>query len=80
MICSGNIAFPPRLRLLSEIILISAVRQFSLWLMVPIGFMTFVVGVYSLVLYRYIQHGSERRVRVGGKLLGPSFILIRFLL
>lgn len=49
-------------------------------MLVPIGFMAFVVGVYSLCLYAYIQHGGEGGVRVAGKILGFDCILLRFLL
>lgn len=80
LMCSSNMAFPPRLRLLAEIWLIVCIVFFSLWLLVPVGFITFVVGVYSLILYRYIQHGAGGEGSFGGKLLRVNFLLMRFLL
>lgn len=80
LMCSGNMAFPPTLSLIAEILLMSALVRLSMCLMVPMGFMAFVVGVYSLILYRYIQHGGEVELRQSGKLLSPDFIVIRFLL
>lgn len=44
------------------------------------GFIAFVVGVYSLILYRYSQHGNSVELGQGGKLLGFDFIVIVFLL
>lgn len=80
LMCSRNMAFPPRLRLLSEIILMVSLGGVSLWVLVPTGLIAFVVGVYSLCLYAYIQHGRERRVRVAGEVLSFDYMLLRFLL
>ena len=57
-----------------------ALVGFSLWLMFPLGLIIFVVGVYSLILYGYSQHGEECELGFGGKLLGFDYIIITFLL
>lgn len=80
LLCSGNISFPPSLSLLSEIFLMRALTGVSLWFIIPMGAIVFVVGVYSLILYRYSQHGSEVESTQGGKLLGFDFIVMSFLL
>lgn len=41
--------------------------------------MVFVVGVYSLIVYSYIQHGSSRKLMVVGSVLGVDYVLVRFL-
>ena len=57
-----------------------ALTGVSLWFIIPMGAIVFVVGVYSLILYRYSQHGSEVESTQGGKLLGFDFIVMSFLL
>lgn len=80
LLCSGNMSFPPSLSLLSEIFLMRALTGVSLWFIIPMGAIVFVVGVYSLILYRYSQHGGEVESTQGGKLLGFDFIVMSFLL
>lgn len=80
LISSANIAFPPSLRLLSELLLIMSIVSVSLWLMVPIGLIVFVTGAYSLILYSCVQHGSGSRLRGVGGILGIDHLLIRCLL
>nr|YP_010688218.1 NADH dehydrogenase subunit 4 [Pillucina pisidium (Dunker, 1860)]WBR65412.1 NADH dehydrogenase subunit 4 [Pillucina pisidium (Dunker, 1860)] len=80
LLCSSNMSFPPSLSLLAEIFLMVALTGLSLYLMVPIGCMVFMVGIYSLLLYSYPQHGGEVELSCGGKLLGSDYMVMAFLL
>lgn len=77
---SRNMAFPPSLRLLRELILMMSVVSISYWFIVPLSLIVFITGVYSLVLYSYIQHGPKSRLLVRGGVLGVDFMLVTFLL
>lgn len=48
--------------------------------MIPLSLIVFITGVYSLVLYSYIQHGPKRRLLVRGRILGTDYMLVTFLL
>lgn len=48
--------------------------------MVPLGFIVFVTGVYSLILYSLIQHGRIRGLRLGGSVLRSSYMTISLIL
>nr|QIV24674.1 NADH dehydrogenase subunit 4 [Cacodacnus planicollis] len=57
LLCSSNMAAPPSLNLLGEIILINSIVGFS-WLgMIFLSMMSFFSAVYSLFLYSFSQHG-----------------------
>nr|AML26814.1 NADH dehydrogenase subunit 4 [Erotylidae sp. BMNH 1274780] len=58
LFCSSNMAAPPSLNLLSEIMLINSLVGWSVILMVFIMFISFFSAVYSLYLYSYSQHGK----------------------
>lgn len=73
-------AFPPRVGLLGEIILIFRLTSYYIWFMVPLGFIVFVTGVYSLILYSLIQHGRIRGLRMRGSLLRSRYITIALIL
>nr|YP_010487104.1 NADH dehydrogenase subunit 4 [Eupatorus hardwickei]UWI70888.1 NADH dehydrogenase subunit 4 [Eupatorus hardwickei] len=53
-----NMAAPPSLNLLGEIMLINSLISWSNWTMVFIMFMSFFSAAYSLYLYSYTQHGK----------------------
>nr|APX39424.1 NADH dehydrogenase subunit 4 [Altica palustris] len=58
MLLSSNMASPPSLNLVSEIILINSLVGFSFLNMLTLSFMSFFSAAYSLFLYSYTQHGS----------------------
>nr|QIZ12670.1 NADH dehydrogenase subunit 4 [Acanthopleura echinata] len=58
LLCSANMAAPPSLNLLSEIVMISAILYISFWFFLPLAVMSFLVAVYSLFLYTSTQHGQ----------------------
>lgn len=76
LFCSSNIAFPPRARLLGEVMLIVSLVSYYCWFMVPLGLMVFITGVYCIVLYSSIQHGRVRGLVGSGVLVGSSFMTI----
>nr|YP_010987645.1 NADH dehydrogenase subunit 4 [Oxytelus piceus]WON66064.1 NADH dehydrogenase subunit 4 [Oxytelus piceus] len=58
LLSSSNMAAPPSLNLLSEIILLSSLISWSKILMIMLMIMSFFSAAYSLFLYSYSQHGS----------------------
>nr|YP_010443292.1 NADH dehydrogenase subunit 4 [Anomala russiventris]UTE83820.1 NADH dehydrogenase subunit 4 [Anomala russiventris] len=53
-----NMAAPPSLNLLGEIMLINSLVSWSSWTMVFLALMSFFSAAYSLFLYSYSQHGK----------------------
>nr|YP_009971768.1 NADH dehydrogenase subunit 4 [Cucujus kempi]QNG56478.1 NADH dehydrogenase subunit 4 [Cucujus kempi] len=58
LFCCFNMAAPPSLNLLGEIILINSLVSFSSLNMLALMLMSFFGAVYSLFLYSYSQHGK----------------------
>nr|UEE94330.1 NADH dehydrogenase subunit 4 [Cucujus costatus] len=58
LFCCCNMAAPPSLNLLGEIILINSLVSFSSLNMIMLMLMSFFSAVYSLFLYSYSQHGK----------------------
>nr|YP_009573029.1 NADH dehydrogenase subunit 4 [Podagricomela nigricollis]QBF44006.1 NADH dehydrogenase subunit 4 [Podagricomela nigricollis] len=58
LLLSSNMAAPPSLNLLSEIILINSLVSVSQMNMICLSFMSFFSAAYSLFLYSYTQHGQ----------------------
>nr|YP_010834389.1 NADH dehydrogenase subunit 4 [Luperomorpha xanthodera]WFQ81658.1 NADH dehydrogenase subunit 4 [Luperomorpha xanthodera] len=57
LLISSNMAAPPSLNLVSEIILINSLVGFNYFTMLFLSLMSFFSAVYSLFLYSYTQHG-----------------------
>jgi NADH-ubiquinone oxidoreductase chain 4 len=55
---SINIAAPPSINLLREIILITASISYSIIYILPLALITFLTGVYTLNIYGNTQHGA----------------------
>nr|UFR82937.1 NADH dehydrogenase subunit 4 [Dynastes hercules hercules] len=53
-----NMAAPPSLNLLGEIMLINSLVSWSNWVMLFIMFLSFFSAAYTLYLYSYVQHGK----------------------
>nr|AIZ58576.1 NADH dehydrogenase subunit 4 [Ornithodoros costalis] len=53
-----NMAAPPSMNLGGEIFLIGSLLKWSLFLIIPLGLMSFMSGAYSLYMFSYLQHGS----------------------
>nr|AML26386.1 NADH dehydrogenase subunit 4 [Staphylinidae sp. BMNH 1274634] len=58
LLSSSNMAAPPSLNLLGEIILINSILSWSFICMIFLSLMSFFSAVYSLYLYSYSQHGK----------------------
>nr|APX40065.1 NADH dehydrogenase subunit 4 [Neocrepidodera brevicollis] len=58
LLLSSNMAAPPSLNLISEIMLINSMVSFSWINMIFLSLMSFLSAVYSLFLYSYSQHGK----------------------
>lgn len=54
----GNIAAPPSLNLLGEIILLKSLISYNYILMILLGFISFFRAVYSIYIFRYTNHGK----------------------
>nr|AYW52383.1 NADH dehydrogenase subunit 4 [Staphylininae sp. 1 ACP-2013] len=55
---SSNMAAPPSLNLLGEIMLINSLMSWDKFCMIPLSLLSFFSAVYSLYLYSYSQHGK----------------------
>nr|AYU71302.1 NADH dehydrogenase subunit 4 [Eucnemidae sp. 4 ACP-2013] len=53
----GNMAAPPSINLLGEIMLISSLMGYSFFCIIFLSLMSFFAGCYCLYLYSFIQHG-----------------------
>nr|YP_001974574.1 NADH dehydrogenase subunit 4 [Rhagophthalmus ohbai]BAF52867.1 NADH dehydrogenase subunit 4 [Rhagophthalmus ohbai] len=58
LFCSSNMAAPPSLNLLGEIMLINSLISWDSFLMIFLMFISFFTAAYSLYLYSYSQHGK----------------------
>lgn len=57
---ASNIAAPPSINLISEIILISSTMSYSIYAILPISLIRFFTAAYSLLIYSSMQHGQLR--------------------
>nr|YP_009485612.1 NADH dehydrogenase subunit 4 [Acanthaspis cincticrus]AVZ00748.1 NADH dehydrogenase subunit 4 [Acanthaspis cincticrus] len=58
ILSSNNMASPPSLNLLGEIMLINSVMSWSIISFMFLGLSSFLSCCYSIYLYSYVQHGS----------------------
>nr|AOY39898.1 NADH dehydrogenase subunit 4 [Scolytinae sp. BMNH 1039905] len=58
LLCTSNMAAPPSLNLMSEIVLMISVFLYSKTFMLVLFFLGFYGAVYSLFLYSFTQHGK----------------------
>nr|YP_010491821.1 NADH dehydrogenase subunit 4 [Tolmerinus auronotatus]UWM92594.1 NADH dehydrogenase subunit 4 [Tolmerinus auronotatus] len=58
LLSSSNMAAPPSMNLLGEIMLINSLVSWSMFCMITLSLMSFFSAVYSLYLYSYSQHGK----------------------
>nr|QKY63827.1 NADH dehydrogenase subunit 4 [Triatoma longipennis] len=57
ILSSNNMASPPSLNLLGEVMLINGIMSWSSLSLVFLGFSSFLSCCYSIYLYSYVQHG-----------------------
>uniref|UniRef100_A0A1P8NN32 NADH-ubiquinone oxidoreductase chain 4 n=1 Tax=Phratora vulgatissima TaxID=878366 RepID=A0A1P8NN32_9CUCU len=58
LMCSSNMAAPPSLNLMGEIMLINSLISFNWMTMIFLSLISFFSAAYTLFLYSYTQHGS----------------------
>nr|APX40832.1 NADH dehydrogenase subunit 4 [Phaedon tumidulus] len=58
LLCSSNIAAPPSMNLMGEIMLINSLISFNWMSMIFLSLISFFSSVYTLFLYSYTQHGN----------------------
>nr|APX39527.1 NADH dehydrogenase subunit 4 [Oulema melanopus] len=58
MFCISNMAAPPSLNLLSEIMLINSMISYDSMLIIMLSLLSFFSAVYSLYLFSFSQHGK----------------------
>nr|YP_009255408.1 NADH dehydrogenase subunit 4 [Melanagromyza sojae]ANA56775.1 NADH dehydrogenase subunit 4 [Melanagromyza sojae] len=58
LLCAGNMAAPPTLNLLGEIILLNSIVFYSFMTMFMLALLSFFSAVYTLYLFSYSQHGK----------------------
>nr|AHB23393.1 NADH dehydrogenase subunit 4 [Limnoria quadripunctata] len=59
IVIMSNMAAPPSLNLLSEMMLLISIQAVSLWYMIPLGISIFVSASYSFFLYGITSHGKS---------------------
>ena len=60
LFAASNIAAPPSINLLREILLISSIISYSTAALIPVSFIRFFTAAYSLLIYVSLQHGHLR--------------------
>ncbi len=60
LFAASNMAAPPSINLLREIILISSIMSYSTAAIIPVAFIRFFTAAYSLLIYVSLQHGHLR--------------------
>lgn len=78
MFCVSNIAAPPSINLMSEIILFCSILNCSSYISFLIGFSSFISAGYSLYLYNTINHGQFRSINNTIFINSPRNLLILF--
>nr|ASM41804.1 NADH dehydrogenase subunit 4 [Stictoleptura succedanea] len=58
LFCSSNMAAPPSMNLLGEIILMNSLISFNWMSMISLSLISFFSAVYSLFLFSFSQHGN----------------------
>nr|AXI98618.1 NADH dehydrogenase subunit 4 [Pseudoniphargus mateusorum] len=79
LLIMANMAAPPSINLLSELVLIVSLVSWSKNVIVVLGLMSFFSAAYSLFLYSLSQHGSYMLSKSGMKMTVLSEYLVIFL-
>nr|QYF08446.1 NADH dehydrogenase subunit 4 [Lunella correensis] len=79
LFCVINMAAPPSINLLSEILVFPSVLFSSIWLSLPLMMMSFLAAVYSLFLYVSTQHGGYPKFNSSLMPMKSSSLLLLFL-
>nr|YP_009244972.1 NADH dehydrogenase subunit 4 [Amynthas moniliatus]AMO27096.1 NADH dehydrogenase subunit 4 [Amynthas moniliatus] len=58
MFTASNMAAPPTINLMSEIMLITSIMSTTLWSIITLGLVSFFTAVYSLYMFTSMNHGT----------------------
>nr|BDQ43495.1 NADH dehydrogenase subunit 4 [Metaphire sieboldi] len=59
MFTASNMAAPPTINLLSEIMLITSIMSSTVWSIITLGLVSFFTAVYSLYMFTSMNHGTS---------------------
>nr|BDQ43677.1 NADH dehydrogenase subunit 4 [Metaphire tosaensis] len=59
MFTASNMAAPPTINLLSEVMLITSIMSTTTWSIIMLGMVSFFTAVYSLYMYTSMNHGTS---------------------
>nr|BDQ43911.1 NADH dehydrogenase subunit 4 [Metaphire sieboldi] len=59
MFTASNMAAPPTINLLSEIMLITSIMSSTVWSIIALGLVSFFTAVYSLYMFTSMNHGTS---------------------
>nr|YP_010499078.1 NADH dehydrogenase subunit 4 [Lamellomphalus manusensis]UWT52316.1 NADH dehydrogenase subunit 4 [Lamellomphalus manusensis] len=62
LFCIVNMAAPPSINLLSELLIIPSIMASNYWLFIPFILMSFLAAAYNLYIYTATQHGSAPKM------------------
>nr|QIQ23128.1 NADH dehydrogenase subunit 4 [Rochia nilotica] len=79
LFCVVNMAAPPSINLLSEILVFPSIIFSSIWLSLPLMMMSFFAAVYSLFLYVSTQHGGFPKFTFSFSPMKSTSLLLLFL-
>nr|YP_009741230.1 NADH dehydrogenase subunit 4 [Ceratostoma burnetti]QID48434.1 NADH dehydrogenase subunit 4 [Ceratostoma burnetti] len=77
LFCVMNMAAPPSINLLGEIMIFPSTIFSSSYFLVPLGLMSFLAALYSMYLFTAIQHGgSPKFIKPFNQFKSPGFLLL----
>ncbi len=76
LFCAVNMAAPPSINLLREIIIFPAVLSTYSWLLIPLILIRFLAAVYNLFLYTATQHGRAPKYLLPLKRINSTGFLL----
>ena len=77
LFCAINIAAPPRINLLGEIIVFPSIIFKSYFFIIPLGIISFLAAVYRIYLYTSTQHrGNPKYINPSSTLKTAPFLLL----
>nr|YP_010400316.1 NADH dehydrogenase subunit 4 [Drupa morum]UQS76015.1 NADH dehydrogenase subunit 4 [Drupa morum] len=77
--CIMNMAAPPSINLLGEILIFPSVIFSSSYFSIPLGLMSFLAALYSMYLFTSIQHGGSPKFMNPFNQFKPTGFLLLFL-
>lgn len=79
LLCSSNMAAPPSLNLLGEIMLLNSIVRWAWVRIIILAFLSFFRAAYSLYLFAYSQHGAIYSINLSFRINSCREYLLLFL-